>query len=214
MSLNPSTQLRARAPRRCSVCRATGHNARNCPQNCGVHYRGSVFNMYNTPQENLTHFVYNYILEKAPQLNGHTALLRRVLDGIRFHVSLMMPRELKHRLKFPLVVLQHSFIILNRCIEEMRIRQSATQPISVAVINIEVLLDPCYNSDTECFICSEKQCNVKTGCGHEFCAGCVTKIIASNKANLRAPFCSFCKTPFQKFTVSQPQVLTDLKNNI
>jgi hypothetical protein len=54
----------------------------------------------------------------------------------------------------------------------------------------------------ECGICYEKNCTVRTGCGHDFCGRCIAKIIGSNKNMTSAPSCSFCREPITKISTS------------
>ncbi|NBU98798.1 MAG: hypothetical protein EBS19_11420 [Spirochaetia bacterium] len=56
--------------------------------------------------------------------------------------------------------------------------------------------------ETECVICCEHKCSVKTNCGHEFCANCVNSIIDTEKNKTSKPLCSFCRVPFSSLTTS------------
>jgi hypothetical protein len=214
----PSPQVRA--PRRCSVCRQPGHNASSCPQNCGVCYQGIVFKQYPTAQQNLTHFTYNWLLQKKPSLNAYPSLLTRILSDISFYVSIMMQHQLKSNLKNPFPMLQWVVTRLTVMVEEWnsaRTRQIVSNPTPLQLgkyyaKRITVVNGPTQILNTECFICSENMCNLKTGCGHEFCAECITKIINVNKLKTTPPVCSFCKAPFQKFIVSDVKVTATLGN--
>jgi hypothetical protein len=225
MSFNPLSESpmpvsRVRAPRRCSVCRQPGHNATSCPQNCGVCYQGQVFNQYPNAQQNLTHFTYNWLLQKKPSLNAYPALLIRLLEDIGFYVSLMMPRELRGNLKNPFPTLQWVVARLLVLVAEINsarttqtvLRSTPRQLGKDFAKRIRVINGPTQHIDTECFICSENKCNVKTQCGHEFCADCVTKIICVNNPKTTPPVCSFCKEPFQKLIVSEPPAFATLGN--
>jgi hypothetical protein len=76
-----------RAPRRCSCCRKTGHDARNCPDANGVHYQGQSFNMYANPRDNLIQYVFSRILQRNPVLNRQSRLTERLYEDIFFHVQ-------------------------------------------------------------------------------------------------------------------------------
>jgi len=77
-------------------------------------------------------------------------------------------------------------------------------------IEVEKVDSKSKDDDVECFICSDQICSVKTGCGHDYCITCVIKIVSLNNDKTTAPFCSFCKSPFEKFIVSEPSVFETL----
>jgi hypothetical protein len=56
----------------------------------------------------------------------------------------------------------------------------------------------------ECELCYDRNCSVKTGCGHDFCSVCVRKIINEKKDTTTAPSCSYCRKAFEKFTTNSP----------
>lgn len=56
----------------------------------------------------------------------------------------------------------------------------------------------------ECELCYDRNCSVKTGCGHDFCSVCVRKIVHEKKDTTVAPSCAFCRKAFEKFTTNSP----------
>ncbi|NDB84860.1 MAG: hypothetical protein EB127_19445, partial [Alphaproteobacteria bacterium] len=56
----------------------------------------------------------------------------------------------------------------------------------------------------ECELCYDRNCSVKTGCGHDFCSVCVRKIINEKKDTTVAPSCSYCRKAFEQFTTNSP----------
>ena len=220
---------RVRAPRRCSVCRQTGHNARNCPDASAVHYRGQTYNVYPNPRDNLIQFVISYFVQRVPQLSSFSELKQHMYQDVFFHVSLMTWNELKGALKNPIFVIEYVRERMIFWIENHRNTQASRQfapgtppgpPPSAPRVprvtgkdyaqNIEVELAPSKENADECFICSDKVCCVTTGCGHEYCADCVSKILYVNKDKTSTSLCSFCKAPFVKLTVSEPSAFTTL----
>ena len=227
---------RPRAPRRCSVCRQTGHNARNCPEASAVHYRGQIYNVYPHPRDNLIQFVISYFVQRVPQLSSFPDINQHMYQDVFFHVSMMTWNELKGALKNPIFVIEYVRERLHFWIENQRNTQASGQsaprapgtppgppprtPLAAPRVprmtgrnyakNIEVEQAPSRENADECFICSDKVCCVTTGCGHEYCADCVSKILYGNKDKTSAPVCSFCKAPFSKFTVSEPSAFTTL----
>jgi len=209
----PPEQASVRRPRRCSCCRQTGHDVRNCPDAYAVHYRGQTFNMYNHPRDNLTQFVYSRILQRAPQLNGFPRLTERLFEDIFFHVSDLSFRELKTALKNPFPIITFAYNQLFLRVENSRMAQASGQHTSQQAAasllgkdyakNIAIDLIASETDASECFICCDNTCSVETSCGHKFCVDCVIKIVYGNKDNTKTPLCSFCKTPFVKFIVSE-----------
>ena len=56
----------------------------------------------------------------------------------------------------------------------------------------------------ECELCYDRNCSVKTSCGHDFCSVCVRKVVHEKKDTTVAPSCSFCRKAFEKFTTNSP----------
>lgn len=209
ISSEPSSQP-IRAPRRCSCCRQTGHNARNCPHATAVQFRNQTFNMYESPRDNLIHFVYNYFIERVSGLDEISSLTQGLYDKIYFHVNGMTYRELKTALKNPIPTINYCHAELLFLIENYRILQISQHIVHTTTPllgkhyakKITIQLTP-HNHDTnECFICCDKNCSVKTACGHEYCDECIMSILIENKNKTTPPLCSFCNTPFSKFIIS------------
>ena len=204
----PPEQASVRRPRRCSCCRQIGHDVRNCPDAYAVHYRGQTYNLYQNPRENLTQFVYSRILQRAPQFNGLPRLLESLFEDILFHVEDLSFRELKTALKNPLPILTFAYNQLILRLENLMIARASRQPAASLLgtdyaKNIAIDLTASETDASECFICCDNTCSVETSCGHNFCIDCVIKIVYVNKDKTKAPLCSFCKTPFVKFVVSE-----------
>jgi len=211
---------RVRAPRKCSVCRETGHNARNCPDASAVHYQGQTYNVYPHPRDNLIQFVVSYFVQRVPELSSFPELSQQLYQDVFFHVSMMTWNELKGALRNPFYVINYAHERLLFCIENRRIARGSQQATRMTGkdyaknIEFEIESAPSQKDTEECFICSDNACCVKTACGHEYCADCVSKIIHTNKDKTIAPVCSFCKAPFAKFTVSEPSAFTTLRDFI
>ena len=209
---------RVRALRRCSVCRETGHDARNCPDASAVHYQGQTYNVYPHPRDNLIQFVVSYFVQRVPELFSFPELSQQLYQDVFFHVSMMTWNEVKGALRNPFYVINYAHERLLFCIENRRIARGSQQAPRMTgkdyAKNIELESAPSQKDTEECFICSDNACCVKTACGHEYCADCVSKIIHTNKDKTIAPVCSFCKAPFAKFTVSEPSAFTTLRDFI
>jgi len=209
---------RVRAPRRCSVCRETGHNARNCPDASAVHYQGQTYNVYPHPRDNLIQFVVSYFVQRVPELSSFPELSQQLYQDVFFHVSMMTWNEVKGALINPFYVIDYAHERLLFCIENRRIARGSQQATRMTgkdyAKNIELESASSRENAEECFICSDKMCCVEAACGHEYCADCVSKIIHTNKDKTIAPVCSFCKAPFAKFTVSEPSAFTTLRDFI
>jgi len=227
---SPLVTRRVRAPRRCSVCRQTGHNIRNCPDAAGVHYRGQIYNVYPHPRDNLIQFVISYFVERAPRLSSFPSLIQNLYQDIFFHISMMTWNEVKTALRNPEFFIDYARERVGFWIENYRIVMASREFAPTAVDirlpatprltgkdyaqNIEVEHALSKTEASECYICSDKMCSVTTGCGHDFCTDCVTKIIDGHKHKTSGPLCSFCKAPFVKFSVSDPSVFATLSKFI
>jgi len=239
---------RVRAPRRCSCCRQTGHDARRCPVSAAVHFRGQTFNMYDNPRDNLIQFVISYFVQRVPQLSSFPSIYEKLYEDMFYLVSLMTYNELKRVLRNPVSAIDYGRERLQLAIDNHRIVQASRQFVQASrqfvqasrqfvprsppgpppsaqpraprktgkdyAQNIEIELEASENESSECFICCDQLCSVKTSCGHEYCVKCVAKIIHVNKDKTTAPACSFCKAPFSKFTVSTAFAETKLSSFI
>jgi hypothetical protein len=213
----------ARHPRRCSACRNTGHNIRNCPEGAAVHYQGQVFNMYRYPLDNLIHFVSTFLVDQVQVLNTDPVIRQLVNEEIFNYVSNLSTDQLRRRLKNPRPVINYmyhqifSWINIGIQLGSQQLIDSRPRLFGreyAKHIKIEMKDISSISEPDECFICCDKMCSVKTDCGHDFCSDCITAIINSYKDKTSAPICSFCKTPFAKFTVSQPAVFDTLSEFI
>lgn len=204
---------RVRDTRRCSICRQTGHDVRRCQNSSAIFYLGHIYNRYDNPRDNLTHFVYARTIQRVPQLNNHPSLLQNLFEDLFFHVQSYSFRQLRTAQRNPLPTINYAYQQLIIIIDNERILQSAASIRLPATPHlrgieyaksIELENDACQKEAIECFICCDQNCSVTSSCGHEYCVTCVTKILNENKNKTKAPVCSFCKTPFQKFAVSVP----------
>jgi hypothetical protein len=203
-----------RAPRRCSCCRQTGHNIRNCPDAAAVHYRGQTYNVYPHPRDNLIQFVYTYCIERVSGLDENTLLSQGLYEKIYFHVNGMTYRELTTALRNPLPTITYSHEQLLLLIENYRILQISRRRVPLLgrdyAKKIVIDLTPSRENAEECFICCDNKCSLKTSCGHEYCDDCISSILFENKNKTSHPLCSFCKTPFSKFIVTDTFVFSTL----
>ena len=135
MSFNPlslshpdelMSSRRARAPRRCSCCRQTGHDARRCPDAAAVHYRGNTFNMYDNPRDNLIQFVISHFIQTVPRLSSFPELIQNLYQDMFFHISMMTWNEVKTALRNPGSVIDYGRERLQFRIENLRIVQAST----------------------------------------------------------------------------------------
>ena len=134
MSFNPlslshpdevSPARRVRAPRRCSCCRQTGHDARRCPDASAVQYRGNTFNMYDNPRDNLIQFVISHFMQTVPQLSGFPELTQYLYQDMFFHISMMTWNEVKTALRNPGYLIDYGRERLQFRIENYRIVQAS-----------------------------------------------------------------------------------------
>jgi len=193
---------RVRGPRRCSCCRQTGHDARTCPDAYGVHYRGQMFNMYANPRDNLTQFVFSRVIQQAPVLNGFPRLTQRLFEDILFHVQDLSYRELKAALKNPASTLNFAYSQLFHRVEDLRLNRGTITLGKDFAKKIVIDMQVSDQEASECVICCDKLCSVKTSCGHEFCVDCVIQIVSVNNAKTTPAVCSFCKAHFTLFTAN------------
>lgn len=203
---------RARAPRRCSTCRLTGHNSRNCPE---------VRQVIN-PRNNLMHIMRSRVLQRVPDLYQFPDLRERIYEKINLYVFELSARQLRLYTQNPQPAVIYAYrVTLDEVdsyalLHNRALRRPAPQapPRSalgaVHAKNIAVELHTSSEELTECEICFEQKCHVKTGCGHLFCGGCVVSIINENKHKTKPPICSFCRAPFTKFTVSSSSVHAEI----
>jgi hypothetical protein len=194
---------RTRAPRKCGLCREPCHNRNNCP---------------NTPRQLLWKKVTD-ILAVADT----SGIWRRPGSYVKIfdYVNRLSDAQVTRALMSSNNVLP----IVDNCIALMRStidyriylhnlrrqRQIETSAARSAIgkeriKKIAVVIDCCaeHSTSEECFICCERVCSVKTGCGHGFCAECVVTILDTSKDKPDNPCCSFCKTPFTKITTENP----------
>jgi len=210
----PVRQRTRRAPRRCSHCRQTGHDSRNCPER-----------FLMNPRDNLTQLIYTRMLERVPVIAEFPALLQRVHEEIYFYVFDLSTRQLRTYLQNPQEAIRYAYqIALAEIANYEQINGHVHHPINRAPIaprrplgseyskNIVIDLDLQVSSEeiSECDICFDKKCHVKTGCGHLFCSDCVIAIMNENKNKTKSPICSFCREPFTKFTVSSPSAHAEI----
>ena len=195
MSSTPKT-------RRCSCCRQTGHNIRNCPHSAAVHYQGEIFNIYISPRDNLIQFVYSYFIQRISELHETHVLCQSLYDQIYFYVIGMTYRELKTALKNPVPTINYCYEYLLLLIENLTAQHHNTHLGSHYAKKIDIHLTDSTNHHEECVICCDKISSVKTSCGHEYCDNCITGILNENKNKSSPPLCSFCKAPFRKFIIS------------
>jgi hypothetical protein len=216
---HPPPQMRVRAPRRCSICRLTGHDARRCSNDTSVHFRGQIFNMYNNPRENLTEFVYGRIVQRCPEIQDFPRLSERLFEDVCFHVLDLSHLQVREALRNPMSIINFGYAQLLHRVEDVRLTQP---PYQVRLgkdfaKRIVVELQSSDEKGSECFICCDKSCTVKTSCNHDYCVDCIISIIDTNKAKTMEAACSFCKAPFTQMTVNnQPShtTLCDFINNL
>jgi len=203
---------RVRAPRRCSVCRQTGHDARRCPNESAVHYHGEVFSLYANPRDNLTQFVFGRIIQRCHELNDFPLLLQALFEDIDFHVSGLSARELRDSLRNPINSINFAYAQLIHRVNYVSLTlATAAVPLGRDhAKNIALEYSEANTDTSECFICCDKTCSLKTSCGHEYCVDCMMSILDTNKAKTSPATCSFCKTSFTKFTVNSAHSLATL----
>ena len=212
----PVRQRTRRAPRRCSHCRQTGHDSRNCPER-----------FLMNPRDNLTQLIYISMLQRVPIIAEFPALLQRVHEEIYFYVFDLSTRQLRTYLQNPQEAIRYAYqIALAELTNYEQINghppRHVHHPINRAPIaprrplgseyskNIVIDLQLSSEEISECDICFDKKCHVKTGCGHLFCSDCVIAIMNENKNKTKSPICSFCREPFAKFTVSSPSAHAEI----
>lgn len=187
----------ARAPRKCGLCREPGHNKNNCP---------------NTPRERVWKMVTDMLA-----IVETTGIWRRPQAWVKIYnyVNRLSDAQVAHILSSPdnvIPIVQRSIDLMNTTLDYRihlnnlrRQRQLESSVARVAIgkeriKKIAVILDCCEEPapPVECFICCERICSVKTGCGHDFCPECIVSILDISKDKTIPPSCSFCKTPFTK----------------
>jgi hypothetical protein len=133
-----------------------------------------------------------------------TDLLYQRVEHYVFNISY---REFRNAVRSPHHISAHCISFIMEVVNEIRTRiQRASIPIINGIAhakNIELEMKCLGGAEvSECGICYDNTCGVKTGCGHEFCSSCVLSIIDTNKHKTSQPVCSFCRVPFSKLSVS------------
>ena len=214
----PVRQRTRRAPRRCSHCRQTGHDSRNCPER-----------FLMNPRDNLTQLIYTRMLQRVPIIAEFPSLLQRVHEEIYFYVFDLSTRQLRTYLQNPQEAIRYAYQIalaeltnyeqinghpprwVDRTINRATTLTAPRRPLgSEYSKNIVIDLQLSSEEISECDICFDKKCHVKTGCDHLFCSDCVIAIMNENKNKTKSPICSFCREPFTKFTVSSPSAHAEI----
>lgn len=189
-----------RAPRKCGLCRQPGHNKNNC---------------LNTPRQLLWQKVADILAvvdttgiwrRPGPWVKIHD-YVRRLSDA-RVAAALSSPNNVLSIVQHGIELMRETLdyrIHLNNLRRQRQLESSATRAAlgKERIKKIAIVIECCgdVSSDPEeCFICCERVCSVKTGCGHEFCPECIVTILDTTKDKSTAPSCSFCKTPFTELT--------------
>ena len=194
---------KTRAPRKCGLCREQGHNKNNCP---------------NTPKERLWKQVADMLAlvdtsgiwrRPEPWVKIHDYVKR--LSDAQVATALLSPNNVIPIVQRGIELMRETLdyrIHLHNLRRQRQLESSAVRSAlgKERIKKIAVIIDCSREegSSQECFICCERVCSVKTGCGHEFCAECIVTILDTTKDKLAAPSCSFCKTPFTKITSENP----------
>jgi hypothetical protein len=197
---NPSQ--RQRGERRCSGCRETGHNIRNCPENY-------------IRRERLFDYILVRIISRVPDISLYPRFYERAGDAIYLFVQSLTRTEVVEGFNPGSFAIVHSYTILTDILNSMERTQKVLGKDHAKLIELE--LKTSNEERSECFICCDKKCSVTTDCGHEFCGGCVINILKENSNKTTSPFCSFCKAPFTKFSVSDSlsyEEVYDFINNV
>lgn len=206
---------RQRRTIRCSGCRQPGHNIRSCL--FVDHTRDTLVSRDRLLQDILIR-----ITRRAPEILEFPLIYERAAEAMYFYIQTLTRLEVQQGF------MPGSFVI-NRCyrlVTEILNTIYPNVPPAPAVhvlrgkdyaktIDVELVEET--EEKNECFICCDKKCSVKTGCGHEYCSDCVINIIETNKNKTCAPRCAFCCAKFSAFTSSNPishAHLVDFINNL
>ena len=183
-----------RAPRKCGLCREPGHNKSNCP---------------NTPRQLLWQKVADILAVVET-----TGIWRRPEPWVKIHdyVKRLSDAQVATALSSPnnvLPIVRHGIDLMRETLDYRihlhNLRRQSELESSAAraaigkerIKKISIVIDCCGEGvSEECFICCERVCSVRTGCGHKFCPECIVTILDTTKDKPAAPSCSFCKTPF------------------
>ena len=196
-------QSNSRGPKRCSCCRLVGHNVRNCPSIAGE--RDDLFNR-----------VISKITRRVPEITSYPLIFTSARAAIREYIWSLTGREVLQGFEPGSPVINRCYSLVTTILTEYEEYYIAIEaPLLGKNYAKEIALNVvCASEDSECFICCSEKCSVKTGCGHEFCASCIIRIIDTNNEKTSAPFCSFCKTPITELTSSNVETNQTLYNYI
>ena len=198
-----NAQGRVRTQRKCSCCKLPGHNVRNCPSIAGE-------------REDLFNRVISKITHRVPEITSYPLIFTSTQVAIRDYISSLTGREVLQGFETGSPVISRCYSLATTILTEYEEYYIAIEsPLLGKNYAKEIALNVvCASKESECFICCEGKCSVKTGCGHEFCADCIIRIIDSNNEKTSAPFCSFCKTPITALSSSNLTTNQTLYNYI
>ena len=210
---NTESHHHVSASRRCSVCRQAGHNRRACP---------TLPSVSAPPSEGQQRMRLRRIIRAFLELSYPNSDWRRELQWIAVfgtYVCSLTLAQVEEGILNPIPIIRDVVRILYR-ISHPEYSPSAAPAIFLGkdhAKKISLVLDiSCEETveETECYICCEEKCSLKTSCGHEFCGTCVSNIIEAGKNTTSAPVCSFCRVPFTCLTTSESSVHTSINDFI
>lgn len=197
------------ASRRCSICRQAGHNRRACP---------TLPSVSAPPSEGQQRMRLRRIIKAFLEFSYPNDDWRRELQWIAVfgtYVSSLTLAQVEEGILNPIPIIRDVIRIIYR-ISHPEYSYSAAPAIFLGkdyAKRISLVLDiSCEETIgvTECYICCEEKCSLKTSCGHEFCGTCVSNIIEAAKNTTSAPVCSYCRVPFTCLTTSESSVHASL----
>jgi hypothetical protein len=222
LSLSPPPRSpvvrRQRRPITCSGCRQQGHNIRSCL--FVDHGRDDIVRRDHLLQDILVR-----ITRRVPEILTYPDVYERASTDIYLYILSLTRHDVHQGFMPGSFVINHCYTLIANNLNTIypnvpHAPAPAVQHILrgkdyAKTIDVELIEET--EEKNECFICCDKKCSVKTGCGHEYCSDCVISIIETNKNKTCAPRCSFCCAKFSAFTSSNPishAHLVDFINNL